>query len=161
MQAKLVDRCAGEENELSKRPKRPGLLVHLAASCDQHPPAASSPDYGQHVAESARATAQHADSQPSAVAEQCPICSEHLPAELLSAHIEQELSILADENETTCSVPKLNAEAVAPERCRRPGPLQPLRCPLQKPVRPSNAVTAAKCSHQQNKVRDIHDCPHG
>lgn len=89
--------------------KRPSLLCHLTDASNTFQPAADSAEYIQtrSLAEPAAFTSI---SQPSKPLAQCPVCGLQLPVDLVQAHIEQELSVLAD-SDNSCSVSTTMAQA--------------------------------------------------
>ena len=66
-----------------------------------------------------------------------------MAADLLPVHVEQELSVLADDD-ASCTVSMSNAQAAASTQPHRPGPLQPLQSSARRP----NAMRKAELSHQ-------------
>ena len=72
-----------------------------------------------------------------------------MAADLLPAHVEQELSVLADED-ASCTVSMSNAQTAASTQPHRPGPLQPLQSSARRP----NGMWEAESSHrpQHSKV---------
>ncbi len=138
----LLSRSAGYEDEPCPVLKRPSLLTRLADSSDQSQPVAKSTQPLHQLSTLAETAAHRDNGQPSAASGQCPVCGEHMAAGLLSAHVEQELSVLADED-AICPVSMSNAQAAASAQPHRPGPLQPLQT-----YRRPNAVRKVEPGHQ-------------
>ncbi|DBA93992.1 TPA: hypothetical protein ACH3X1_001646 [Trebouxia sp. C0004] len=136
-------RSAGNEDEPCPVLKRPSLLRRLADSGDQSQPVGKRTQPLHQLSTHAETATRRDNSQPSAASGQCPVCGDHMDADHLPAHVEQELGVLADED-ASCTVSVSNAQAAASTQPYRPGPLQPLQTSTRRP----NAMRKAESSHQ-------------
>ncbi len=139
----LLSRSAGHEDEPSPVLKRPSLLTRLADSVDQSQPVGKRTQPLHQLGTLSETAAGRGTCQPSAASGRCPVCGDHMAADLLPAHVEQELSVLADED-ASCTVSMSNAQAAASTQPHRSGPLQPLQSSARRP----SAMRKAESSHQ-------------
>ncbi|DBB11746.1 TPA: hypothetical protein ACH3X3_005911 [Trebouxia sp. C0006] len=142
-------RSAPHEDEPCPVLKRPSLLTRLADSSDQSQPVKTRTQHLHRLSTLAETAARRDSDPPSAASGQCPVCGYHMAADLLPAHVEQELSVLADED-ASCTVSMSNAQTAASTQPHRPGPLQPLQSSARRP----NGMWEAESSHrpQHSKV---------
>lgn len=136
-------RSAPHEDEPCPVLKRPSLLTRLADSGDQSQPVTKYTQPVHQLSTLAETAARRGNGQLPAASGRCPVCGDHMAADLLPAHVEQELSVLADEDAGS-NVSTSDAQAAALTQPHRPGPLQPLQSLARRP----NAMWKAESSHQ-------------
>ena len=139
----LLSRSAPHEDEPCPVLKRPSLLTRLADSGDQSQPVTKYTQPVHQLSTLAETAARTGNGQLPAASGRCPVCGDHMAADLLPAHVEQELSVLADEDAGS-NVSTSDAQAAALTQPHRPGPLQPLQSLARRP----NAMWKAESSHQ-------------
>ncbi|DBA66622.1 TPA: hypothetical protein ACH3X2_002193 [Trebouxia sp. C0005] len=136
-------RSAPHENEPCPVLKRPSLLTRLADSGDQSQPVTKCTQPVHQHSSLAGTTARRGNGQPSAALGRCPVCGDHMAADLLPGRVEQELNVLADED-ASCTASMSSAQPATSTQSHRPGALQPLQSSARRP----NAMWKAESSHQ-------------